>query len=105
PDDVKTLNVAAGGVVNYSGGTGPGPLDPPLLLDGHGGVILFVPEAGMTDMTFKDGTTLQWTGASGDARLVAADSRPFWVSAGADGSFATADDNVYSTQTRIETVP
>lgn len=84
-----------------------GPLDPPLLLDGHGQIIIYVPPAGMTDITFKDGTVLDWnaTGSGAAKRLVAANRGAFWASPGADGDFSTGDDNVYSTEVIIERVP
>lgn len=84
-----------------------GPLDPPLLLDGHGQIIIFVPPAGLTDITYRDGTVLDWTATASGAprRLVASHRGAFWASPGADGDFSTGDDNLYSTEVIVERAP
>jgi type II secretory pathway pseudopilin PulG len=111
-DDAKTLNAATTydgqpSLLSYASGSGPsGPLDPPLLVDGFGNVIIFVPPPGLSGLAFSDG--------SRNVTMRAANGRAFWVSAGADGLFAGspgsdgiwgnaddvpgADDNVYSTE-------
>lgn len=111
-EDGKTLSAATSydgqpSLLSYAAGTGAsGPLDPPLLVDGFGNVIIFVPATGLTGLAFSDG--------SRNVTMRAANGRAFWASAGADGMFAGnpgadgtwgnaddvpgADDNVYSTQ-------
>jgi hypothetical protein len=119
-EDAKTLPVAT----SYDGGAGPEPsllaymagsgdagqLDPPLLVDGFGNVIIFVPATGLSGLAFKDG--------SRNVTIRASNGRAFWASAGADGSFAGsagpdgtwgnaddvpgADDNVYSTEVIVQ---
>ena len=81
PMDGMTVSVAGG-----TRGIGP------VLQDGWNNPIIFVPKGGMK---LPNGT-----------RIVAVDGQPFWASAGQDGSFgndgvAKADDNVYSTDTKI----
>jgi prepilin-type N-terminal cleavage/methylation domain-containing protein len=118
PEDAKTAAVPGqyrpGGpdstpivalLVHAPGPTGPDadmprPLDPPLLVDGHGNIIVFIPEAGLTDVSFADGTQLLYNTSDPDQspRLVAADGSAFWASGGPDGNLQTGDDNVYSTQ-------
>jgi len=107
-EDAKTLVTAVGydtgsgaepALVAYQPGTtDAGSLDPPLLVDGHGNVIIYVPSTGLTGLRFADGTTLDLANTPGQRRLIAANGRAFWASAGADGDFSTGDDNVYSTQ-------
>lgn len=64
-------------------GTG---LEAPIALDGWGNPILFVPAGGMTNVT-----------VSGQVKTISSlDGKPFFASAGPDGSFAAGDDNVYS---------
>lgn len=81
------------------------PLDPPLIVDAYGQVIIFVPRTGLAGLAFKDG--------SNNVTIRAVDGRAFWASAGQDGMFGGgpgadgvlgtaddlpgADDNVYST--------
>lgn len=72
----------------------------PVLLDGNGNPIYFIPGGGMT------GVNLGYKG-SGDHGSAASydqpnmtvrspDRRPFWASGGPDGDLTTGDDNVYS---------
>lgn len=67
------------------------------LLDGHGELILYVPSSGMTGLTFADGALPGWDPGNTDHRLLSRDGNPFFASAGPDGSFKQAGDNVYST--------
>jgi type II secretory pathway pseudopilin PulG len=61
--------------------------NPPILLDGWGNPIIFVPSLGLTGVT---------VGGQANQPVLAPDNRPFFVSAGEDGDFSTGDDNVYS---------
>ena len=77
------------------------------LTDGGGQPILFVPAAGMAGLDFADGTFGDDPADDGKNNrfnathaVVSRDGGPFWVGAGADGSFADAGDNVYSTDVR-----
>jgi len=96
------LYVRAGAVANVK--------PAPILLDGWGNPIIFVPASGMI-VTLKGGTLPSSTTGppqylvrtSGitpynpaSIPLVGANDRPFWASAGSDGIFDTGDDNVYS---------
>ncbi len=78
-------------------------LEPALLLDGWGGVILWVPPVGMGSvdgappeewLEFEEGANPALTAAG--VRVAARDGEGFFVSAGPDGSFKKASDNVYS---------
>src|SRR5687768_11256257 len=92
-EDGKTLSAATTyngqpSLLAYAAGTSAsGPLDPPLLVDGFGNVIIFVPATGLSDIDFADGTQVQWSnvGPGEPYRIVAANGRAFWASAGADG--------------------
>jgi type II secretory pathway pseudopilin PulG len=75
----------------------------PVVLDGWGNPILFVPSGGLGNVYLKTSTSnwLQVTNTSGattltNAPIVSPDGRPFFVSAGPDGDFLKGDDNVYS---------
>lgn len=76
----------------------------PFFQDSKGNVILFVSEGGVRlhkrnnrdDLAFKDWEWWRAAHAGDDPILVAKNGGPFWMSAGPDGNFATADDNVYS---------
>ena len=66
--------------------------DVPVVVDAFDGVILHVPPAGLTGMNweaFDDGDEAGYV-------VVARDGRGFFASAGNDGSFENADDNLYS---------
>lgn len=73
---------------------------PPLLLDGWGNPIIFVPSAGLSkvkigtanDNRVKSNEVV--TPSTGTDKFT--NSRPFWASAGPDGDFSTGDDNIYS---------
>jgi prepilin-type N-terminal cleavage/methylation domain-containing protein len=64
----------------------------PVLLDGWGNPIIFVPASGLSNVYTS-------TNTSSPALLPpiqSPDHRPFWVSAGPDGDFVRGDDNIYS---------
>jgi type II secretory pathway pseudopilin PulG len=90
--------------------------NPPLLLDGWGNPIIYVPPAGLSGVNFKNQTP-----PSGDTAWVVTSIRVrgsykngitnpsdphygnfepgaagFWASAGPDGDFTKGDDNIYS---------
>jgi prepilin-type N-terminal cleavage/methylation domain-containing protein len=89
-----------------SGGTWTDPTNPtnkvPLtvLLDGWGNPIIYVPSGGLTGVYIggpPPPSASPTSGVWGKAKTIrSVDGRPFWASAGADGSFTTGDDNVYS---------
>jgi len=77
----------------------------PIVLDGWGNPILFVPASGMRDVKLngvtnnngmrlvtssklRDNSANDWANQAVD--------RPFFASAGPDGDFSTGDDNIYS---------
>ena len=79
-------------------------LEPGLILDGWDGLILWVPPNGMGSadgapeaewLAFDEGANPALTAAG--VRVRARDGKGFFVSAGADGSFKNASDNLYST--------
>ncbi|MEM7806711.1 MAG: prepilin-type N-terminal cleavage/methylation domain-containing protein [Planctomycetota bacterium] len=76
--------------------------DPPLPLDGHGGVILYVPPTGLAGVRFRDGDNGQF---DANDLLVPVNNRGFFMSAGVDGDYTTGDDNVYSVEVRPVRVP
>lgn len=102
PEDAKTRALpTAGSILSHSDAAAEvSTLDPALVVDGHGNVIIFVPQEGLTDVAFTDGTRLDFdtSDPTQSHRLVAADGGAFWASGGPDGNLQTADDNVYSTQ-------
>jgi hypothetical protein len=61
------------------------------LLDAWGHPLLFVPGGGLMGVKRADGVANTYTDP-----IKSPDERPFWASAGADGNFATGDDNLYS---------
>ena len=94
-------------------------LDPPLVLDAWGNPIMFVPAGGLCgDGAGAASPNSMWlggaAGSTGALEVIAQtqtnqvfganqrgpikspDGRPFWCSAGPDGNFCTADDNIYS---------
>src|SRR5205823_6413128 len=100
---------SASGAPNPIPGTTPPAFPGPVLLDGYGNPIVFVPAAGLSevDRGGQHGTTID--GTLGPIR--GRDGKPFWASAGADGKFTgvpvtgvpnpkpawnEGDDNVYS---------
>jgi len=81
----------------------PAPIRVPI--DGWGHGLRYVGSGGLSYLKVDPKGTKGWIGPSGavpagftymkDA-VQAPNGRPFWVSAGPDGSFETEDDNVYS---------
>lgn len=79
----------------------------PILLDGWGNPIIFVPRGGL-HVTMPDpntGATLTYVVRStgiipftGTEPLLTGNERPFWASAGEDGDFTNGADNLYSFQ-------
>lgn len=77
-----------------------GEIYPPLLLDGWGNPIIFVPWDGLSEV--KIGSVVDnrvksnevVTPSTGPDKFTT--GRPFWASAGPDGDFSTGDDNIYS---------
>lgn len=65
----------------------------PVLLDGWGNPIIFVPAKGMNA---KVGGTATLVVSSHSGNSTDAANRPYFASAGPDANFMTADDNVYS---------
>lgn len=73
------------------------PQQAPLLLDGWGNPIIFVPASGLKVLLMNGGTTYDSTNTNLKLQTVTApDHRPFWASAGPDGDFTRGDDNLYS---------
>lgn len=82
---------------------------PPMLADGWGNPIVFVPSGGLTGINVAGGNNVTIT-TSGMSRDVvkypnasqdpATQNRPFWASAGPDGDFTAGDDNIYSFQSK-----
>jgi len=68
----------------------------PLLLDGWGNPIIFVPASGLRVRLIADKSTYDPMDATQNFVVTAPDKRPFWASAGPDGDFSKGDDNVYS---------
>jgi prepilin-type N-terminal cleavage/methylation domain-containing protein len=68
----------------------------PVLLDGWGEPILFVP--GYPGGNSPWGLSGVTTAAGSNQYITSPDKRPFWVSAGPDGNVALGDDNIYSFQ-------
>ena len=76
----------------------------PLVLDGWGNPIIFVPKAGLDGVLFEaHGAEVHTVTSQGPLepsavtpRPLIPGARPFWASAGPDGDFAKGDDNVYS---------
>ena len=70
----------------------------PVLLDGWRNPLLFVPSGGLEGV--KVGTQTVIVTTTGQRQKSSdppnATDRPFWASAGPDGSFETGDDNLYS---------
>ena len=117
PGGSKLLVQQSTGLPLKDTGSGGRPM-PALVLDGWGNPIIFVPSGGLCGKgnSAGDADTMWVGGKAGetDAKMVLAkdpagplaanelrqirspDNRPFWASAGADGNFCTADDNMYS---------
>ncbi len=80
-----------------------GVFKPPVLLDSYKNPILYVPAGGLVGVAFgkdKDPNApfmrITTRGVVATTAAPPAGSRPFFASAGADGNFATGDDNIYS---------
>ena len=88
----------------------PTTINPPMcLVDGWNNPIIFVPPAGLIVSIKNQGQTsgpaqqylvrtsgmTKYTSNGNGPKLLPTD-RPFWASAGPDGSFSNGDDNVYS---------
>jgi prepilin-type N-terminal cleavage/methylation domain-containing protein len=67
----------------------------PVLLDGWGDPILLAPGNNGSATWGLTGVT---TSAGSNLDIKSPDGRPFWVSAGPDGSVSNGDDNIYSFQ-------
>ena len=111
------VQLASGAPGNYNTGTGGRPM-PTIVLDGWGNPIIFVPSGGLcgvgSNATDPDAMWVGGKAGETDAKAVVSvdpagnppansvrqikspDNRPFWASAGPDGNFCTADDNMYS---------
>jgi prepilin-type N-terminal cleavage/methylation domain-containing protein len=64
----------------------------PIVADGWGNPILFVPDGGLS------GVKINGTVLPAGQEIRSPDRRPFFASAGPDGNFQEGDDNVYSFQ-------
>ena len=74
----------------------------PVLLDGWGNPIIYVPPGGIV-VQLKGQPTMSLVRSTGTTSFTPGSSpplksgdRPFWASAGPDGNFDNGDDNVYS---------
>jgi type II secretory pathway pseudopilin PulG len=67
----------------------------PVLLDGWGNPIIFVPGGVLGDGAMPADTGSLIAGGN-STTAKSPDGRPFWASAGPDGNFSTGDDNLYS---------
>lgn len=88
------------------------PLGAPLMLDGWGNPIIFVPGSGLKVRLLNGKSKLDPNDATQNFIVVSSEGkvtgnftanpvvdtpgRPFWASAGPDGDFSKGDDNVYS---------
>lgn len=77
--------------------------NPPVLLDGWGNPIIYVPSKGLKGVTIGQAPNETINNRIKSNEVVPdggadkfTNSRPFWASAGPDGDFKTGDDNVYS---------
>lgn len=106
---VTVQSVQSKRILEAAPGQGPIPLDQgPILLDGWGNPIIFVPRGGIhiyvPDSSNPSSSTLYLVRSTGVFRGTATDppltgnERPFWASAGEDGDFTLGDDNLYSFQ-------
>jgi prepilin-type N-terminal cleavage/methylation domain-containing protein len=69
----------------------------PLIADGWGNPIIFVPGNGITGIKLGfNAASNSW--AQTGQTIVAPDNRPFFASAGPDGDMTAGDDNLYSFQ-------
>lgn len=96
-------------ILEAAPGQGPISIDQgPILLDGWGNPIIFVPRGGIylyvTDPSDPSGKSLFVVRSTGTFRVLASDppltgnERPFWASAGEDADFTQGEDNLYSFQ-------
>jgi hypothetical protein len=85
-------------------GTPPTTPQAPVVLDGWGNPIIFVPPSGLSNVQVNVDSTIAAYKSTGNATLPQSvtiqspDGRPFWASAGPDGDFIRGDDNIYSFQ-------
>jgi len=97
---VKDPNSTTGGIAR---GITLGGSEAPVMLDGWGNPIIYVPPGGIV-VQMKGQPTLSLVRSSGttpftsgsDPPPLKGTDRPFWASAGPDGNFDHGDDNVYS---------
>jgi prepilin-type N-terminal cleavage/methylation domain-containing protein len=71
----------------------------PVVLDGWGNPIIFVPAGGLSNVYVNCNTsnpTLLTIPNVPGVSIQSPDHRPFWASAGPDGDFVRGDDNIYS---------
>lgn len=76
-------------------------LSPPIAADAWGNPIIFVPSEGLSEVTFEQHGPTELHIITSKGVLEPGDSaqagvRPFFASAGEDGSFIKGDDNLYS---------
>jgi len=118
PAGVKLFVQRADNTIGMYQGVAARP-NPPLVLDGWGNPIIFVPAGGLAggDGPKTDPNTMIVGGKASDTdskrvlaldpadqnppadavrQIRSPDNRPFWASAGPDGNFMTGDDNLYS---------
>ncbi len=67
----------------------------PVLLDGWGNPIIFVP-GGILGYQPGSASGMLTAGGIQGTQVKSPDGRPFWASAGPDGDFSKGDDNLYS---------
>ena len=102
PTGFNTGTIAPALVFNDTANNTSATLEPPMLLDGHGHLIFWVPPTGLqgmileSDPSWNDGSA----GLNQGGRLLPVDGKGFFISPGADGNYQTHDDNVYSTTLR-----
>ena len=68
----------------------------PLLLDGWGNPMIFVPASGLRVRLPNNKKDYDVTDATQNFVVTSPDNRPFFASAGPDGDFSRGDDNLYS---------
>ncbi|HEV8293391.1 MAG TPA: hypothetical protein VGP94_15750 [Tepidisphaeraceae bacterium] len=96
PDNKKSLqNLPSDQLMSIPSGA-PGVPEAAVVLDGWKNPILFVPAAGLENVRFKSGITPPQPAGAAAPVIRSPDNRPFWASAGPDGSFSNGDDNIYS---------
>jgi prepilin-type N-terminal cleavage/methylation domain-containing protein len=95
PNAAKELGALPASATVSTAGPATAGLSPtngvPVVLDGWGNPILFVPAGGMVNVY-----TNVSSGTPTKVSVTSPDGRPFWVSAGPDGDLLRGDDNLYS---------